>query len=167
MLQLRWSCYGWDGKARYRASRRWVRARAGLGVVGDSMGLQHPLQSALEQSDGLSDLVSSDLEVGGELLFGPALHEVPLEDLRLKRVIVVGAGQAGLAMGHALARTGLKPQADFMIVDASAAGDRAWIRRWHSFRLFTPARHSSLPGIPFPGPRSESTGIPNGFEKET
>lgn len=78
----------------------------------------------------------------------------PLEDLRLKRVIVVGAGQAGLAMGHALARTGLKPQADFMIVDASAAGDRAWIRRWHSLRLFTPARHSSLPGIPFPGPRS-------------
>ena len=78
----------------------------------------------------------------------------PLEDLRLKRVIVVGAGQAGLAMGHALARTGLKPQVDFMIVDASAAGDRAWIRRWHSLRLFTPARHSSLPGIPFPGPRS-------------
>lgn len=75
----------------------------------------------------------------------------PLEDLRLKRVIVVGAGQAGLAMGRALVRTGLKPQVDFMIVDASVEGGRAWNRRWHSLRLFTPARHSSLPGSPFPG----------------
>lgn len=79
----------------------------------------------------------------------------PLEDLRLKRVIVVGAGQAGLAMGHALARTGLKPQVDFVILDAGTAGDRAWNRRWHSLRLFTPARHSSLPGIPFRGFRSQ------------
>ena len=77
-----------------------------------------------------------------------------LEDLRLKRVIVVGAGQAGLAMGRALARTGLKPQVDFMIVDASVEGARAWNRRWHSLRLFTPARHSSLPGLPFPGSAS-------------
>lgn len=74
----------------------------------------------------------------------------PLEKLRLKRVIVVGAGQAGLAMGYALARTGLKPQVDFMILDADVAGNRTWNRRWHSLRLFTPTRHSSLPGLPFP-----------------
>jgi putative flavoprotein involved in K+ transport len=78
----------------------------------------------------------------------------PLEELRIKRVIVVGAGQAGLAMGHALARIGLRPQVDFMILDAAVAGERAWNRRWHSLRLFTPARHSSLPGIAFPGDRS-------------
>lgn len=78
----------------------------------------------------------------------------PLEALRLKRVIVVGAGQAGLAMGHALARAGLKPQVDFVILDADAAGERSWKRRWHSLRLFTPARHSSLPGVRFPGSRS-------------
>lgn len=77
-----------------------------------------------------------------------------LENLRRKRVIVVGAGQAGLAMGHALARMGLRPQVDFTILDAAVAGERAWNRRWHSLRLFTPARHSSLPGIPFPGPGS-------------
>ncbi len=75
----------------------------------------------------------------------------PLEDLRRKRVIVVGAGQAGLAMGRALIRTGMKPQLDFVIVDAGIAGERAWNRRWHSLRLFTPAKHSSLPDIPFPG----------------
>ena len=87
-----------------------------------------------------------------------------LENLRLKRVIVVGAGQAGLAMGHALARTGLKPQVDFMILDAGVTADRTWNRRWHSLRLFTPARHSSLPGIPFPGagsryPRTDEVAV--------
>ena len=74
-----------------------------------------------------------------------------LEALRLKRVIIVGAGQAGLAMGHALARSGLKPQVDFTIIDADPTADRSWNRRWHSLRLFTPALHSSLPGAPFPG----------------
>lgn len=74
-----------------------------------------------------------------------------LEALRLKRVIIVGAGQAGLAMGHALARSGLKPQVDFTIIDADPTADRSWNRRSHSLRLFTPARHSSLPGVPFPG----------------
>lgn len=88
----------------------------------------------------------------------------PLEELRLKRVIVVGAGQAGLAMGHALARIGLRPQVDFMILDAAVAGERAWNRRWHSLRLFTPARHSSLPGIAFPGdgsryPRTDEVSV--------
>lgn len=88
----------------------------------------------------------------------------PLEELRFKRVIVVGAGQAGLAMGHALARIGLRPQVDFMIFDAAVAGERAWNRRWHSLRLFTPARHSSLPGIAFPGdgsryPRTDEVSV--------
>ena len=55
-------------------------------------------------------------------------------------------------MGHALARIGMTPQVDFVLLDADAAGDRSWNRRWHSLRLFTPARHSSLPGIRFPGP---------------
>ncbi|WP_324653719.1 NAD(P)/FAD-dependent oxidoreductase [Georgenia sp. H159] len=75
----------------------------------------------------------------------------PLEDLQSQRVIVVGAGQAGLAMGHALIRTGLRPQVDFTILDADVMGERAWDRRWHSLRLFTPAKHASLPGMPFPG----------------
>lgn len=87
-----------------------------------------------------------------------------MDKLRLKRVIVVGAGQAGLAMGHALARAGLRPQVDFMILDAGVAGERAWNRRWHSLRLFTPARHSSLPGIAFPGtgsryPRTDEVAV--------
>jgi putative flavoprotein involved in K+ transport len=60
--------------------------------------------------------------------------------------VVVGAGQAGLAAGHHLA----SHDVDFSIVsDERRVGDN-WRRRWDSLRLFTPARYSSLPGMPFP-----------------
>jgi putative flavoprotein involved in K+ transport len=60
--------------------------------------------------------------------------------------IVVGGGQAGLALGHHLAAR----DQDFVILDAGARVGDAWRRRWDSLRLFTPARYSSLPGMPFP-----------------
>lgn len=62
-------------------------------------------------------------------------------------VIVVGAGQAGLAMGYHLARRGMR----FVILDAAAAVGESWRARWDSLKLFTPARYSGLPGLPFPG----------------
>ncbi len=68
-----------------------------------------------------------------------------------KRAIIVGAGQAGLAMGYALLRCGLEPQKDFVIIDAAAPDSRSWKSRWESMTLLTPARYCSLPGIPFPG----------------
>jgi putative flavoprotein involved in K+ transport len=62
--------------------------------------------------------------------------------------IVIGGGQAGLAVGHFLARD----DADFVILDgASRIGD-SWRHRWDSLRLFTPAAYSGLPGLPFPAP---------------
>jgi putative flavoprotein involved in K+ transport len=62
--------------------------------------------------------------------------------------VVIGAGQAGLAVGHHLAERGV----DFTIVsDETRIGDN-WRRRWDSLRLFTPARYSGLPGMPFPAP---------------
>ncbi|UNO38512.1 NAD(P)/FAD-dependent oxidoreductase [Streptomyces sp. MST-110588] len=61
-------------------------------------------------------------------------------------VLVIGAGQAGLAMGHVLARRKHR----FAIVDAAAPGD-SWRARWDSLRLFTPARYCGLPGMAFPG----------------
>ncbi|CRK56626.1 monooxygenase, putative [Alloactinosynnema sp. L-07] len=63
-------------------------------------------------------------------------------------VLVVGAGQAGLAMGYELTQAGL----DFLIVDGAAEVGQSWRRRWDSLRLFTPARYSSLPGLAFPAP---------------
>jgi putative flavoprotein involved in K+ transport len=62
-------------------------------------------------------------------------------------VVVVGAGQAGLAMGGALARRGLS----FVILERAPAVGQAWRERWDSLVLFTPARYSGLPGMPFPG----------------
>ena len=62
-------------------------------------------------------------------------------------VVVVGGGQAGLAVGHFLARQGR----DFTILEAAAEPATAWRERWDSLRLFTPARYDALPGLAFPG----------------
>jgi putative flavoprotein involved in K+ transport len=62
--------------------------------------------------------------------------------------LVIGAGQAGLAVGYELARR----QRPFLIVDAADRIGAAWRERWSSLRLFTPARYDALPGMPFPGP---------------
>jgi len=62
-------------------------------------------------------------------------------------VIVVGGGQAGLAIGHHLAKQGT----DFTILDAASEPAAAWRERWDSLRLFTSARYDSLPGMEFPG----------------
>jgi putative flavoprotein involved in K+ transport len=62
-------------------------------------------------------------------------------------VVVVGAGQAGLAIGYFLAREGR----DFTILEAAAEPAAVWRKRWDSLRLFTSARYDSLPGLAFPG----------------
>ena len=61
-------------------------------------------------------------------------------------VLVIGGGQAGLAMGYHLAQRGLS----FQIVDAGAEVGHVWRSRWDSLRLFTPAQYDNLPGLPFP-----------------
>ena len=62
-------------------------------------------------------------------------------------VIVVGGGQAGLAIGYFLAQQGR----EFAILEAAAEPAAGWRARWDSLKLFTPVRYSSLPGVPFPG----------------
>jgi putative flavoprotein involved in K+ transport len=62
-------------------------------------------------------------------------------------VVVIGAGQAGLAMGYYLARQGGR----FIICERGDLIAPAWRERWDSLTLFTPRRYSSLPGLPFPG----------------
>ena len=65
--------------------------------------------------------------------------------------VVIGGGQAGLAVGYHLARQGH----DFVILDAHARVGDAWRERWDGLRLFTPGRLNSLPGMTFPGDRHE------------
>jgi putative flavoprotein involved in K+ transport len=64
-----------------------------------------------------------------------------------REVIVVGGGQAGLAIGYFLARQGR----DFAILEAAEEPAAAWRERWDSLKLFTPVRYNSLPGLTFPG----------------
>ena len=62
--------------------------------------------------------------------------------------IVIGGGQAGLVTGYYLN----EEASDFVILDAGTRIGDAWRNRWDSLRLFTPARYSGLPGVPFPAP---------------
>jgi putative flavoprotein involved in K+ transport len=62
-------------------------------------------------------------------------------------VVVIGGGQAGLAIGYHLSLQGR----DFTILEAAAEPAAAWRSRWDSLRLFTPARYDGLPGREFPG----------------
>jgi putative flavoprotein involved in K+ transport len=61
--------------------------------------------------------------------------------------VIIGAGQAGLSVGHHLARRGRT----FVILDANERVGDSWRQRWDSLRLFSPARFDGLDGMRFPG----------------
>ncbi len=69
-------------------------------------------------------------------------------------VLVVGGGQAGLAMGYQLTQRGQR----FEIVDAGPEIGHVWASRWNSLRLFTSARYDNLPGLAFPASSDEYPG---------
>ena len=60
--------------------------------------------------------------------------------------VVIGGGQAGLAMGYHLRRTG-RP---FVILDADQRIGDCWRRRYDSLRLFSLPAYASLPGWAIP-----------------
>jgi putative flavoprotein involved in K+ transport len=64
-------------------------------------------------------------------------------------VLVIGAGQAGLAVGWHLREQGVT---SFLLLDAGPEVGHVWRSRWDSLRLFTPAEYDALPGMPFPAP---------------
>ena len=64
-----------------------------------------------------------------------------------REVVVIGGGQAGLAIGYYLAEQGR----EFTILEAAGEPAAAWRARWDSLKLFTPVRYDSLPGLAFPG----------------
>lgn len=66
-------------------------------------------------------------------------------------VVVIGGGQAGLAVAYYLRRAGL----DFVVLDAEERPGGAWRHTWDSLRLFSPAGYSSLPGWPMPPSRTK------------
>ncbi len=62
-------------------------------------------------------------------------------------LVVIGGGQSGVAAAHLAAQRGLCP----LVLDASAGPGGSWPLYYDSLTLFSPARFSALPGMPFPG----------------
>ena len=62
-------------------------------------------------------------------------------------VVVVGAGQAGIAMGYYLKQEGLS----FVLLDSNDRVGDAWRHRYDSLVLFTTRKYSSLPEMPMSG----------------
>ena len=62
------------------------------------------------------------------------------------KVIVIGAGQAGLSVGYYLKKLNIP----FTMLDANERIGDSWRKRWDSLHLFTPAKFDGLAGMPFP-----------------
>ena len=62
-------------------------------------------------------------------------------------ILVIGGGQAGLAMGSHLKKTPFS----FRIVERHARVGDSWRNRYASLVLFTPRSYSALPGLAVPG----------------
>jgi putative flavoprotein involved in K+ transport len=60
--------------------------------------------------------------------------------------IIIGGGQAGLAVGYHLARR----DRSFVILEAKDRVGDIWRDRYDSLRLYSPARYDTLPGWPMP-----------------
>ena len=64
--------------------------------------------------------------------------------------VVIGGGQAGLAVGYHLKRQG-RP---FVILDRNQRVGDSWRARWDSLKLYSPAGRDGLPGMRFPAGRT-------------
>jgi putative flavoprotein involved in K+ transport len=62
-------------------------------------------------------------------------------------VVVVGAGQSGLAAARALRELRMPT----VILEAGDRSTGSWPHYYDSLRVFSPAGYSSMPGMPFPG----------------
>jgi putative flavoprotein involved in K+ transport len=62
-------------------------------------------------------------------------------------VVVVGAGQSGLAAARALQAHGIHP----VVLEAEPEAAGSWPRYYDSLTLFSPAGYSGMPGHGFPG----------------
>jgi putative flavoprotein involved in K+ transport len=68
-------------------------------------------------------------------------------------VVIIGAGQAGLATSACLSRRGI----EHVVLDRGRVAERWRSERWDSLRLLTPRWQSRLPGYAYQGPS------PDGF----
>ena len=76
--------------------------------------------------------------------------------MRYHDTIVIGAGQAGLALSHELTRRGI----DHVLIERGRLGERWRSERWDSLRLLTPNWMTRLPGL------DVTTEDPGGFRSK-
>jgi cation diffusion facilitator CzcD-associated flavoprotein CzcO len=76
-------------------------------------------------------------------------------------VVVIGAGQAGLSAAGQLVRKGLRPGADFVVLDANDGPGGAWRHRWDSLTFDAAHGIHDLPGLPLesPDPREPASRV--------
>jgi len=67
--------------------------------------------------------------------------------MRNPDVIIIGAGQAGLAMSRRLSVLGI----NHIVLERGRVGERWYSERWKSLHLLTPNGLSALPGLPHDG----------------
>ena len=65
-------------------------------------------------------------------------------------VVVIGAGQTGLAAAYHLARRGI----EFVMLEGNERVGDNWRTRYDSLRLYSPAKYDALPGLPMPMKRN-------------
>src|SRR3712207_4595827 len=66
---------------------------------------------------------------------------------RMLDILVIGGGQAGLALGYHLQQTPYR----FQIVEGNPRIGDSWRKRYDSLVLFTPRAYSALPGLALAG----------------
>lgn len=63
------------------------------------------------------------------------------------QVVVIGAGQAGLSAAYHLQRQGLRPEDDFLVLDANEGPGGAWRHRWDSLTFGSAHNIHDLPAM--------------------
>ncbi|MFJ3885922.1 NAD(P)-binding domain-containing protein [Streptomyces rubrogriseus] len=91
-----------------------------------------------------------------------------MNNTREVEVVVIGAGQAGLAAAYHLRRTGFEPERDFVVLDHSPGPGGAWQFRWPSLTYGKVHGMHALPGMELTGadPARPSAEVVSGYFAE-
>lgn len=91
-----------------------------------------------------------------------------MNNTREVEVVVIGAGQAGLAAAYHLRRTGFEPERDFVVLDHAPKPGGAWQFRWPSLTYGKVHGMHALPGMELTGadPARPSAEVVSGYFAE-
>ncbi|WP_084622587.1 FAD-dependent oxidoreductase [Demequina oxidasica] len=81
---------------------------------------------------------------------------LPIDGITDTKVVIIGAGQAGLSTAYHLVRLGLRPGVDVHVIDRGPSTGGAWQHRWSALRVGDAHRIHDLPGMSETGLSFES-----------